>query len=76
MGMSLSQHAEVLPSQHAVLTFPTSALPMEMTLMRRDLAGSFLFGTLVSIALALPGPRVVVSLRTQPAWSPSGLLAQ
>jgi hypothetical protein len=51
-------------------------LPMEMTLMRRDLAGSFLFGTLVSIALALPGPRVVVSLRTQPAWSPSGLLAQ
>lgn len=48
----------------AVLTFPTSALPMEMTLMRRDLPGSFRFGTLASIALALSGPHASASARS------------
>lgn len=44
---------------------------MEMTLMRRDLAGSFRFGgTLASIALALPRLPVPVSLCTQPASQP------
>lgn len=51
----------------AVLTFPTSALPMEMTLMRKDLPGSFRFGMLASMALALSGPAASVSA-CSPRW--------
>lgn len=78
MGMPLPARGGPAPSQPAVLTFPTSALPMEMTLMRRDLAGSLRFGgTLASIALALPRLPLPVSL-LHPAGQPrpSGLLAQ
>ncbi|KAK2092113.1 hypothetical protein P7K49_028641 [Saguinus oedipus] len=63
------------PSRRAVLTFPTSALPMEMTLMRRDLPGSFRFGMLASMTLALSGQPASVSPCARLA-RPSGLLVQ
>lgn len=74
MGTS-PRHAGARPSRRTVLTFPTSALPMEMTLMRRDLPGSFRFDMLASMALALSGPPASVS-PCAPLARPSGLLVQ
>lgn len=58
-----------LPAWYSL--FPISALPMEMTLMRRDLPGSFRFGMLASMAPAFGASSLGLCLFTTLA-RPSG----